>query len=438
MQDIETRTTKKVIRRFLPILVVSFILCFLDRVNVGFATLTMSKDLGFSNTVFGLGAGIFFVAYFLFEVPSNIILEKVGARIWIARIMITWGILSAATAFVWDEWSFYTIRFLLGAAEAGFFPGIAFYFTLWLPSRHRGKVNSIFLASMPVASVIGSPISGWLLSLDGMWGLHGWQLLFIIEGLPSVFVAFVVIYLLRDTPEKAEWLDADEKAWLANELRRERESVTALVPHGVLNVMKSPIILLLCVVYFGVTAFNYGISFFLPQIVRDFGLSFVQTGFVAAIPPMCGAIGMVLWGRHSDKHNERRLHVLLPLSLAAIGLGSATLVSAPVLKLAFLSLAAVGVFSTVPVFWVLLPSLLSAGAVAVAFAVVNSVGNLSGFVAPYVVGALKDATGSVNPGLQAISLFGFVAVALLAGIIRYQQSVSRTGDRPATAKPAVS
>ena len=319
MSDVESRTVTKIVNLFLPVLVISFILCFLDRVNVGFATLTMSKDLGFSGTVFGLGAGLFFIGYFIFEVPSNMALERFGARMWMFRIMITWGVLSAATAFVWNDWSFYTVRFLLGIAEAGFFPGIAFYFTLWLPARHRGRVNSLFLAAMPFASVIGGPISGYLLTLDGTFGLHGWQLLYLVEGVPSIFLAFFLLVFLRDVPERAEWLAADERDWLLNELRREREQVVVLVPHGLANIFKSPIIGLLSVVYFGIVGFNFGLSFFVPQIVHDFGLSFVQTGFVSAIPFLVGGVGMVLWGRHSDRHNERRFHVLtsLPSPLSA-------------------------------------------------------------------------------------------------------------------------
>jgi MFS family permease len=427
MGDVEARTVRKINTRFLPILFISFIVCFLDRVNVGFATLTMSKDLGFSGTVFGLGAGLFFIGYFLFEVPSNMALERFGARLWMFRIMVTWGILSAATAFVWNDWSFYTVRFLLGLAEAGYFPGIAFYFTLWLPSRHRGRVNSIFLAAMPFASVIGGPVSGYLLTLDGLFGLHGWQLLYLVEGLPSVFLAFFLLAWLRDVPERAEWLEPAERDWLLGELHREREQAVVLVRPGLAAIFTSPVILLLSVVYFGIVCFNFALSFFVPTIVHDFGLSFVQTGFVSAIPFLIGGVGMILWGRHSDRHEERRAHVLTSLSLAAIGLGGATLIGDPTIKLILLCVASLGVFSTVPVFWVLMPSMLAPASVAVAFAVVNSVGNLSGFSAPFFVGWLKDVTGTVNAGLQVVVLFGIVAIAILAMIIRYQHRVATTG-----------
>jgi len=423
MTDVESRTVAKITRRFLPILVISFILSFLDRVNVGFATLTMSKDLGFSNTIFGLGAGLFFLGYFIFEVPSNMLLERFGARMWMFRIMITWGLLSAATAFVWNDWSFYVIRFLLGLAEAGFFPGIAFFFTTWLPSRHRGRVNSIFLAAMPFATVVGGPISGYLLTLDGLFGLRGWQILYIVEGIPSVIAAFFLFATLRDSPERAEWLEPDEKEWLASELRNERAQATALVPHGFSNIVRSPLTLLLCAVYFGIVGLNFGLSFFVPQIVRDFGLSFVQTGFVSAVPFLVAGIGMILWGWHSDRRSERRFHILTALTLGVIGLGGATLVSAPIVKLALLCLAALGVFSAIPIFWALLPGMLSPAAVAVAFAVINSFGNLSGFTAPFVVGWLKDLTGTVNAGLQVVVLLGMVAIVILALVLRHRQAV---------------
>jgi MFS family permease len=424
MDQIETKTIAKVVRRFLPILIVSFILSFLDRVNVGFAALTMSKDLGFSGTIFGLGAGLFFISYFLLEVPYNMILERVGARLWMFRIMVTWGIIAAATAFVWNAWSFYVIRLLLGAAEAGFFPGVAFFLTLWLPIRHRARIIALFMAAMPFANVIGGPVSGYLLSINGLFGLRGWQLLYIVEGLPSVFVAFLLLFLLRDTPGKAEWLEPEERAWLERELKYEREHTTVLVKHGLSNIFSSSVIFRLCLVYFGIVGFNFGLSFFVPQIVRDFGLSFVQTGFVSAIPFLIAGVGMIVWGRHSDKRNERKLHILLPMCFAAIGLGGATLVSVPIIKLALLCLASFGVFSALPIFWTLMPTMLSPAAAAVAIAVVNSFGNLSGFTAPFAVGALKDVTGSVNAGLQLVALYGIVAITILAHLIRRQQKVA--------------
>lgn len=424
MLTVESRTVQKIIRRFMPILVISFIFSFLDRVNVGFAALTMSKDLGFSGAVFGLGAGLFFIGYFLFEVPSNMVIERVGARLWMFRIMITWGIISVATAFVWNAWGFYIIRFLLGVAEAGFFPGIAFFFTLWLPNRHRSRVNAMFLASMPFAAVVGGPLSGYLLTLDGMFGLRGWQILFIVEGVPSIVLAFFLLAILRDKPKDAEWLDAEEREWLDGELHQERAAGTHLVSHGFFNILKSPITALLSLVYFGIVGLNFGLSFFVPQIVHDFGLGFVQTGFVSAIPFLVAGIGMILWGAHSDRTNERRMHVLLPLALGVVGLGGATLVSVPLIKLILLCVAALGVFSTIPVFWAVLPGIFGPASLAVSFAVINSFGNLSGFSAPFVVGWLRDVTGSVNAGLQLVALMGLVAAVVLAFVLRRQRSAA--------------
>jgi MFS transporter, ACS family, tartrate transporter len=433
MDDVETRTMRKVLYRFLPLLILCFVVGFMDRVNVGFAALTMSKELGFSATVFGLGAGLFFVTYFLFEVPSNLALERVGARRWIARIMFTWGILSAATAFVWNEWSFYGMRILLGAAEAGFFPGIILFFTYWLPNRYRARVTGSFMAAMPLASVIGSPISGWLSSLHG-FGLHGWQLMYIAEGLPSVVLAVVVWFVLRDTPAKAEWLTAEERAWLQARLLQEQKDKPHIAFQKLSQVFLNTRLLLLAAAYFGLVAINFGLSFFLPQIVREFQLSLVQTGLVSAIPFAVAVVGMSLWGLHSDRTNERRFHLLIPTVLAIVGLGGSTFLSLPILKLAFLCIAAFGVFSALPIFFTKLPSLLSPAVAAVGLALVNSLGNLAGFASPYVIGAIKDATGSFNGGLQVLTAYGCVAFMIMVIMLREQRSAMP--GRPVEARHA--
>jgi MFS family permease len=327
--------------------------------------------------------------------------------------MFTWGLCSAATAFVQGEWSFYVVRVLLGAAEAGFFPGVVFFLTLWVPATYRARVIGGFMAAMPLASVIGSPLSGYLMSLHGWLGLAGWQIMFLLEAVPSIVLALVVLRVLRDSPKDAEWLDDSERAWLESTLADERQNRVTAVEHGVLNLLKSPVILFTAAAYFGVTGFNYGLSFFLPQIVRDFDLSIQQVGFVSALPFIAGAIGMIVVGRHSDRTNERRYHLLLPLALAVIGLAGSTLVAAPVGKLASLCLAAFGVFSALPVFWVVAPRLLGPAAAAAGIALINSLGNLSGFVNPYAVGLIKDATGSFNGGLQLIAAFGTLALIIL-------------------------
>lgn len=428
MSDIESRTMRRVTRRFVPLLIICFVISFLDRVNVGFAALTMSADLKFSSTVFGLGAGLFFIGYFFFEVPSNLALERVGARRWIARIMLTWGILSGATAFITGPWSYYIVRVLLGAAEAGFFPGVILFLTYWVPERHRGRVVGAFMAAMPFASVFGAPLSGWLLSHDGVFGLKGWQLMFIAEALPSLVLAAVVLKVLRDSPAQAEWLAEDERAWLDATLAAERTRSVAFNEHGFLNIVRRPLVLMLAAAYFGIVGINFGLSFFLPQIVREFHLSLMQVGIVAAIPFAVGAFGMMWWSRRSDRHGERRFHVLLPMALGIVGLVGSTLVAVPALKLALLCLASFGVFSALPVFWALLPGLLGPAVAAIGFAAINSLGNLSGFAAPYVVGVIKDATGSTAGGLQAIGAYGVIAWLILAVVSRHHRRDANTQD----------
>lgn len=422
MKDVETSTMRKVSRRFVPLLIACFIAAFLDRVNVGFAALTMSADLKFTSTVFGTGAGLFFVGYFFLEVPSNIALVKVGARRWIARIMLTWGVLSALTAFITGPWSYYALRILLGAAEAGFFPGIMLFLTHWVPQRHRGRVIGAFMASMPFASVLGSPLSGFLLSLDGVWGLRGWQWMFITEAIPSLVLAFVVLKVLRDSPAQAEWLSDDERSWLTTTIIDERSRAVAVNEHGFMRILRRPLVLALAAAYFGIVGINFGLSFFLPQIIRNFNLTLIQVGLVAAIPFAVGGVGMIWWGRRSDRHNERRFHVLFPMALAIIGLAGSTWVAAPVGKLMLLCLASFGVFSTLPIFWTLLPGLLGPAVVAIGFAAINSLGNLSGFAAPYVVGVIKDASGSTAGGLQAIAAYGVIAWIILALTCRHYRA----------------
>jgi ACS family tartrate transporter-like MFS transporter len=413
MNETESRTMRKVLHRFVPLLILCFIVSFLDRVNVGFAALTMNKELGFSATVFGTGAGLFFIGYVVFEVPSNLLLERVGARRWIARIMLTWGLLSGAMAFVHGPVSFYIVRVLLGVAEAGFFPGIMLYFTFWIPGSYRGRVVSGFMAAMPFANVFGSMLCGYLLSIDGVLGLKGWQLMFVVEALPAILLSIAVLAVLRDKPADAEWLAPSEREWLETTIARERAEVVMAKP-GLANVLRNPVVLALAVAYFGINLFIFGLSFFLPQIVREFHLSLVEVGFVAAAPFLVAGCGMIAWGRSSDRRNERRVHALLPMGLAILGLGGSTLLTVPALKLVLLCVAAFGVFSAVAIFWSTLPLLLSPAVAAVGFAAINSFGNLAGFTAPYVVGLIKDATGSFAGGMQLICAYGCLAFAALA------------------------
>jgi ACS family tartrate transporter-like MFS transporter len=416
MDTVEKRTLAKVSWRLVPFLMVCYFIAYLDRVNVGFAALTMNKDLGISATAYGFGAGIFFFSYFIFEVPSNLALERFGARKWIARIMLSWGLLSGAMALVQGEYSFYLVRVLLGIAEAGFFPGIIFYLTLWFPGAYRARIVGWFMAAIPLSSVLGFPVSGLILNMHGLGGLAGWQWLFIIEAAPAVILAFVVWFYLTDRPEDAHWLDPEERAWLSRRLAQEAQQKEDVHGISVVQALFNPKVLALSLVYFGAVATNYGTAFWLPQIVKGFGLSNVATGFVSAIPYIVGTIGMVVWSRRSDAKMERKGHAAVAFLIAAAGIAGSTLVDDPTIKMIALSIGAFGVFAVLPVFWTFPTAFLSGAAAAAGIAVINSVGNLAGFFGPFIMGWLKDLTGNFATGLWAISacaVMGMVIVLLL-------------------------
>ena len=411
--DLEARTMRKVARRLVPFLILCYFIAYLDRVNVGFAGPSMIKDLGFTQTVFGAGAGIFFLAYFVFEVPSNLALHRFGASRWIARIMFTWGIISLGTAFVWSEASFYGIRILLGAAEAGFFPGIIYYLTLWFPAQYRARIIGWFMFAIPISTVIGAPVSGLVLGLDGVAGFRGWQWLFIIEAVPSLLLAFAVWFYLTDRPTDAHWLEADESGWLMNRLSEEERVREAAVSLSVWQSLLNPRVLALGIVYLGVVTPNYGITFFLPQIITAFGgLSTTQVGLINALPYAVGAIAMVLWSRQSDAVRERVWHVALPALMIAVGFVAAAYVANPALKIAAISVAAFGIFSVLPVFWTLPTAYLSGAAAAAGIAAINSIGNLGGYFGPQVFGIIKDATGHDAGGLIFLAVCGVVAAVI--------------------------
>ena len=411
--DLENRTIARVTTRLVPFLIVCYFVAYLDRVNVGFAALTMNKDLGISATAYGFGAGIFFLSYFIFEVPSNLFLESFGARKWIARIMLSWGLLSGATAFVTGETSFFVVRFLLGIAEAGFFPGIIFYLTLWFPAAYRARIIGYFMAAIPLSSVLGAPVSGYLLGFDGLMGLKGWQWLFIIEAAPAVLLAFVVFFYLTDRPSDARWLPADQRDWLTNRLNLEERQRQAVKHYSIKEALLNRKVLALSLVYFGVVACNYGIGFFMPQIVKGFGLSNLQTGFVTAIPYIVGVFAIIYWGRRSDRMRERKGHAAFALGVAAVGIAAAAFLSDPTMKMIALSVAAFGVFGSLPVFWTLPTAFLSGAAAAGGIAIINSIGNLSGFAGPYLMGYIKDRTGSFDGGLLCLAVFGFIAMVIV-------------------------
>jgi len=426
MDAVQIRTIAKVSRRLVPFLIICYFVAYLDRVNVGFAALTMNQDLGLSQTAFGFGAGIFFIAYFIFEVPSNLLLERFGARKWIARIMLSWGILSGTMAFIpaiaratglGNENSFYLLRVLLGVAEAGFFPGIIFYLTLWFPAEYRARIVGYFMAAIPLSTVIGAPISGVLLYLHGGLGLAGWQWLFIIEAVPAIILAVVVFFYLTDRPADAAWLAPDERTWLAERLALEQRQRQAVHDYSVMQSLVNPRVLGLSLVYFGAVATNYGLSFFLPQIVKAFGLNTFLTTLVSATPYVVGLIGMVWWGRRSDRVAERRFHTAFPLFIAAAGIAVSTALDDPLLKMISLCVAGFGIFACLPVFWTLPTAFLSGAAAAAGIAVINSVGNLAGFAGPFAMGWVKDHTGSYAGGLLLLAALGIIAmgIALILG-----------------------
>jgi MFS transporter, ACS family, tartrate transporter len=411
--DIEASTIRAISWRLIPFLVLAYFFSYLDRVNLGFAALTMNAELKFTPLIFAWGAGIFFIGYFLFEVPSNLALERFGASRWIARIMVTWGIISGLMALVSGEWSFYILRFLLGVAEAGFFPGIILYLTYWYPAEYRARFLAAFAIAVPVSTVIGAPVSGLLLGLDGVMGLQGWQWLFVVEGVPSVLLGLVTWFYLTDKPERATWLTSEQKAWLASKLKAETAAKQAASHLTLGEALSSPKVIMLSLSYFGFVGALYGMQFWLPQIVKAFGLTNAQTGFVTAIPYLFGTIAMILWARHSDSSRERVMHVGLPLLLTAVALAVSSTISDPILTMVVLTIAAIGVFCTFAVFWTLPTAWLSGTAAAGAIALINSIGNLAGFGGPYLIGWVKEATGSTSTGLLVLAVLPLIGGLLV-------------------------
>lgn len=416
------RASQKVRRRLLPFLIVCYFVSYLDRVNIGFAALTMNQDLGIGPEAFGFIAGIFFAGYCLAEVPSNLALARFGARRWIARIMITWGLISMGTAMATGPISLGIARFLLGVAEAGFFPGIIFYLTRWVPAKERAITVSAFMAAVPVSALIGAPLSGFILdAMHGVWDLKGWQWLFILEAAPAVVLGIAVLFVLKDTPEQAPWLTREEAVALSSTIAAEETARSARHGFTLRQALTSPRILALSLVYFGIVAGLYSVTFWTPQIVKAFDLSNTQTGFVAAIPFLAGAIFMVPWGRHSDRTGERVWHVALPSFLGAAGLIAGTLSGEPVLAMAALVVAAIGICAALPAFWTLPTALLSGTAAAGGIALINSIGNLGGFAGPYAVGWLKGAGLTTAGAVACIAAFMILSgiTALLAGRTRH-------------------
>lgn len=411
--SLEASTMRKVYLRLLPFAVICYVLAYIDRINSSFAALTMRGDLNMSAADFGFAVGTFYWAYFLFEVPSNVIMEKVGARIWIARIMITWGIFATATAFVTGTTSFAIVRFLLGMGEAGFFPGLILYFTYWFPARHHARIVSGFLIGLPIAVALGAPVSTGLMSLHGLFGLKGWQIMYIAEGLPTIALGIVCFFVMTNRPQEATFLTQPEKDWLTGKIAAERKAKDAVRVYSMMESMWNGRVLLLSLNYFGIVTASLGMLFFIPQIIRSLGVADNMTiGWLTMIPYVCGAIALVAWGRVSDRMNERRWNLLLACILSTGGLILAGLTMGTWWAMVGMSLAAMGFYGSKGPFFAMPPMFLSGTALAAGLAWINSIGNLGGFFGPWWIGIMKDATGNFSGGLYGLALLSLISAVV--------------------------
>jgi len=403
-EPIAARAYRKVFWRLMPFLMLCYVASYMDRVNIGFAKLQMQQELGFSETVFGLGSGIFFLGYFLFEVPSNILMHKVGARVWIARIMITWGLLSGAFIWVKSVPGFYGLRFVLGLAEAGFYPGVILYLTYWFPARWRGRVIATLMSAIPISSILGNPLSGWVMdAMNHVGGVAGWKWMFVIEAAPAVLIGVATLFYLDNSIAAARWLDPDEKRVLETAIAEDRRSQASGI-HGMAQAFTDPRVWFMCLIYFCVVLGQYGLNFWMPTLLKTAGVKGATTiGLVSAIPYIVTLVMMNLLGHSADRRRERRWHLAIPALIGAAGFVIAPTAPNVGVAIAALSLAAAGAISCAPLFWSLPTAFLAGAGAAAGIAVVNSVGNLAGFVAPFVVGYAKDATGSAAVGLYAIA-----------------------------------
>lgn len=414
-EGLESATMAKVTWRLIPFLLLLYIVAWLDRVNVGFAALQMNEDLGFSAAVYGFGAGVFFIGYAMFEVPSNLILARVGARRWIARIMVTWGALAVAMMFVRSPMSFYVLRFLLGVAEAGFLPGIIYYLSNWYPVERRARAVSMFMIGIPLAIIIGGPVAGLLLGMNGLLGLAGWQWLFLLEGAPAIVLGVVVWAYLPDSPAQAHWLKPEQRVWLSERIETEQKAALARHGVGLRQALLHPTVWLLAMIMFACQCGSYGLTLWIPQIIKGFsGFTDLQVGVISAIPYIGAAIGMVVIGINSDRTGERILHIAMPAFIAAVGFTLSAFVMSPVPGMIALTIAAIGDLGSRGPFWSLPGRFLTSSASAGGIALINTIGALGGFVGPYAVGLIKDATGSFTGGLLFLAALLFMsAIATL-------------------------
>jgi ACS family tartrate transporter-like MFS transporter len=413
--DLEKRTVRKLMWRILPFTFLLYIISYLDRANIGYAALQMNKELALTSEMFGVVSGIFFIGYFIFEVPSNVMLQRFGARVWIARILVTWGIIAAMTGLAQNAVHLYILRFLLGVAEAGFFPGIVLYLTYWFPAKHKATSIALFTSAIPVSYIIGAPLSTWIMDHANWAGMSGWRWMVILEGVPALILGIVTYFVLTERPADAKWLAAEEKRWLLDELAKDQAQARNVTHLSTFRAMVDPGVLYLSFIYFVYQTGSLGVGYWMPQIVKGFSnlLTNTQIGLIVMLPYLAATVGMIFWSRNSDRTNERRLHSAIPLLLSACGLIGAGLTANPFLAIILITLALTGLYSFKSPFWAVPSLFLSTSTSAVAIAVINSIGNLGGFVGPYAVGMLKDATGSTKAGLMFMSALLFISFFMM-------------------------
>lgn len=414
--SIEQITLKKISWRIVPFVMFAYFIAFFDRINIGFAALTMNQDLGFSSTVFGVGAGMFFIGYFLTDVPSNVILQKVGPRIWLARIMVSWGIIAACMMFVQTVTGFYILRFLLGVAEAGFFSGIILYLSTWFPIKRRAQVIALFMAAAPISSMLGSPLAGIILSMHGAFGMKGWQLMFMLDSVAAILLGIFTFFYLSDRPQKNRWLSKDETQWLIDTLAEENKGKAGQAKTSIWKGLTDVRVLTLAVVYFGTSAGLYSLNIWSPQFIKSFGLTTMQIGFINAIPAALSIVAMILWARHSDKTKERTWHVVGACLFACLGFILAGTVHSLPLAVVALVMASVGISSCKPPLWSIPSLFLNGPAAAAGLAAINSIGNLGGFAGPAVIGWLKETTGDFSLALYCVAAMLVVSAVLTLSI----------------------